>query len=105
MIDVFHADNAAFLMINREFLRGDKLREYVSEFFTSHYHQVATVDTDDLDVAFQDTNSIDSHWHTNTSIKWFLSDQSRSTSVGDVLAHDGKLYLVDAIGFKEVTLG
>ncbi|MFA5025034.1 MAG: hypothetical protein WC503_00805 [Candidatus Shapirobacteria bacterium] len=62
---------------------------------------VATVDTDDLNAAFEKTNHIDCAWEYNEEVSSCLIKQ-RSTSCGDVLIHGDKAYVVAAVGFVEI---
>jgi hypothetical protein len=56
-----------------------------------------------LEVAYERTNSIDSHWSNNRGIIMLSHERNhRSTSIGDVILFDGKLYAVDVMGFKEI---
>jgi phosphate-selective porin len=59
----------------------------------SGYELVASVDTDDLEVAFIKTQNLDRDWSL---------DATRSSSVGDVFERDGHRYLVAGVGFKEI---
>jgi len=67
------------------------------------YEQVALVDTEDLNKAFELTNNIDSSWTRNPGL---VTDKEacRSTSTGDVLKINGKYYLVASIGFKQLDM-
>lgn len=105
MIHVYHAKNPSF------FVRPD------FKYSPSDFVLVATVDTDDKEVAFQLTNSFVQDWWKNPGVTFHGSpdhgmDGCRSTSVGDLLhvndievlaqAVTG-LFLVDSCGFKEIT--
>jgi hypothetical protein len=63
---------------------------------------VATVETDDLDNAFENTNSITQPWHLNTNVK-AVRCENRSTSVGDLFKMENKFYVVESRGWKELT--
>jgi hypothetical protein len=63
---------------------------------------VATVETDNLDVAFRDTNNIDQAWSLNTNVK-AVRRENRSTSIGDLLRKDSTMYVVETLGFRELT--
>lgn len=95
MLYVFH--NKKFL----EFHFTDKLGE------TTMTH-VANVDTSDPETAFRLTNHIDNDWELNPGVV-AKKGRHRSTSVGDLIV-DGtpasltsKHYLVDSLGFRELT--
>lgn len=66
------------------------------------YRQVAVVSSDDLESAFKKTNSIDSYWGDNKSVQQ-IGNEHRSTSVGDLMLKDSKIYFVDIIGFKQLS--
>jgi hypothetical protein len=75
------------------------------------YEIVAEVDTDDLEVAFEKTNTIDRGWWENAGVTRMFKGQvrenmggCRSTSVGDLAFKDGKTYVVANFGFEEVVL-
>jgi len=67
----------------------------------SDFEIVANTKTDDLEIAFMLTNSIDQHWSLNCEVKT-IKPQARSTSVGDVLEHNSKMFVVAATGFVEL---
>ena len=66
-------------------------------------HLVAEVDTDDLDEAFRLTNNITHLWVINKGVRAVESVQHRSTSVGDLLEWNDKIYVVESFGFRELT--
>ena len=66
-------------------------------------HLVAEVDTDDLDEAFRLTNNIMHLWVINNGVKAVEGVQHRSTSVGDLLEWNDKSYVVESVGFRELT--
>lgn len=68
------------------------------------YEQVATVDTNDLDKAYEFTNHIDQHWWDNPRVTVVEPRRHRSTSVGDLMHMDGKVFMVDSFGFTEVAV-
>lgn len=68
------------------------------------YAHVADVDTDDLEVAFEKTNSIDAAWWTNKGVsKTFPGKGARSTSVGDLAILNGVTYRCEALGWAPYT--
>jgi hypothetical protein len=69
--------------------------------FPLEYECVAMVDAKTPEQAFALTNSIDSPWWENEGVECRI--QSRSTSVGDVIAMPGgkKLYLCTQTGWHE----
>lgn len=67
------------------------------------YHEAAVVKTDSLDWAYQQTNNISHVWNLNDDVV-ALTDQFKSTSVGDVMLKDGKFYVVASMGFEEIEL-
>lgn len=68
--------------------------------FPSGYVKVAEVDTDDLEVAFELTNTIDRAWWENEGVKAIVTP-CRSTSVGDILVRGGKTFWTAGCGFEE----
>jgi hypothetical protein len=68
-------------------------------------HQVAQVATEDLDEAYRLTNNIDDSWIKNPEVTpiGIQGKGARSTSVGDVLFLNDKGYVVESIGFREVS--
>jgi hypothetical protein len=64
------------------------------------YELVAAVDTDSVDVAFQQTNTIMHPWWENRDVAAFK--RARSTSVGDIVEVNGKFWMVCMTGWKEV---
>ena len=75
---------------------------YVYHATSMQYVLAAVVATSDLEVAFADTNTGSTadggHWRNNRGVLSTLASR-RSTSVGDILERDGRLYLVEPTGF------
>ena len=70
--------------VTRSFLDADQLSAIVRELVgLGGYIAVADVDTDDLDVAYRQTNHIMSDWTLNRDVE-ALVKRPRSSSVGDV---------------------
>jgi hypothetical protein len=92
MIKVYH---------NSEFLQYgiDSTLEALKK---GSFEYVAEVETDSLDEAYNNTNNVDSPWHLNTNVK-ATRRGNRSTSVGDLLKRDNTLFVVDSLGFRELT--
>jgi len=63
-----------------------------------YFTDVATVDTDDLEEAFELTNL----WEDTSKVQKL--SKMYSTSVGDIFGLGGRYYIVDAFGFKELNL-
>lgn len=64
------------------------------------YKLVAEVNTDDMDFAFEMTNSIENYWGDNEDVEDFTTG-CRSTSVGDLMQNSlGQMYFVSNFGFK-----
>jgi hypothetical protein len=55
---------------------------------------------DFLEMAFEATNSIDYHWSENEGVKTDANSSKRSTSVGDIVFVDKRIYRVENCGFK-----
>jgi len=55
------------------------------------------------DIAFRDTNHIESSWTENESVTLLDGDQHRSTSCGDVVVTpDGSVMLCEDVGWKKI---
>ena len=90
MIQVYHA------------LVMDAMYKETAGIWPEEYAKVAEVDTDQLEVAFELTNTIHRPWWTNPGVR--AVKPTRSTSVGDVLVTpDGKAHRCMPSGWK--TLG
>lgn len=68
-----------------------------------NYEKVADVDTDELEYAFERTNSIDYYWGENEDVKENGS-QHRSTSTGDLMLINSKFFVVADFGFAEIAI-
>jgi len=68
------------------------------------YTFVATVETNDLDTAYTETNHIDWAWWENPTIQEYdIRKSKRSTSVGDMLVkEDGSRWIVASVGFEKL---
>jgi hypothetical protein len=94
MIEVFHNSDFIQFAFNQT-----KPVEY------GKLTKVAHVSTDDLEVAFKQTNHIDYEWWRNHNVYTFGSNH-RSTSVGDVMydTTTKQWWLVASQGFKKLNL-
>lgn len=86
--------NSEFLMYNI-----DPTIESLKKGF---FECVAVVETDNLQEAFQLTNTIDKPWIENEKVKAF-KPRLRSTSVGDVFKYKETFFVVESSGFKQLT--
>ena len=69
-------------------------------FNDDNFEKVAVLEASSAEQAFELTNHIDREWRKNSGILRYK--QSRSTSVGDVIAQDdGKLFRVEPVGMHE----
>jgi hypothetical protein len=67
------------------------------------YRHVASVDTDDLDVAWDRTNHIDDSWQKNADVIVApMGERARSSMVGDVFIRDGVAHCVAPFGFEQL---
>ena len=86
-------------------LRDSLVSKVVNRLFTEEieaYTHVATVEVDDLSMAFLLTNTIDHPWWENDGVDAIV-ENTRSTSVGDLyLLEDGTLQLIRPAGLLEV---
>ena len=90
MIKVYHNDMFLAYILNPSLKKNN-------------LHLVAEVDTNDLDEAYRLTNNITNSWIINKGVKAVEGVQHRSTSVGDLLECNGKSYVVESVGFRELT--
>jgi hypothetical protein len=91
MIKVYHAKVPTFF------------EDEAPSFNEDNFKLIAEVDTDDLDEAYELTNTINQEWHLNGGVKLIGAMGCRSTSIGDVLiANSGRCYRVESVGFKEI---
>ena len=82
----------------------DQVALYVAQTLKADYGEIATVETGDLDLAYQMTNHVDHDWRENASVKVTGPElRARSTSVGDVLIkEDGTRWVVAPYGFVQL---
>ena len=66
------------------------------------FEEVAKVNTDNLNMAYELTQHINQSWDKNCDVK--VIKTSRSSSMGDVFYLNGKFYGVAATGFVEIVL-
>lgn len=66
---------------------------------------VAVIDTNDLEVTYRLTNSIEDAWFRTKDPRVRVVQESRSTSVGDFMSRDGVWYMIGMVGFKRLTGG
>jgi len=92
MIEVYH--NSKFLAYYTE--------PTIETLKKGIFECVATVETNDLNIAYRDTNNIDQPWHLNTNVK-AVRRENRSTSIGDMLKVGNKFHIVESCGFRELT--
>jgi hypothetical protein len=80
--------------------------EPFAEFTPENFTHVADVDTDDLEVAYDMTQSVDAPWTKNPGVTTpKMYPHYRSSSVGDVFVDaDGKAHRVDRTGFTPVSV-
>lgn len=68
--------------------------------FPEDYHLVARVPGDDLDHAYERTNSISCAWFRNEGVE--VVKETRSTSVGDVVVLDGVPHRCISLGWGDL---
>lgn len=95
MIKVYHQNN---------YKEGMKFysKQTLDKVAMSLYSLVATVNTNDLDEAFELTNHLDKNWSENDKVD-AVSSSVRSTMVGDLMEIDEEFYIVLALGFKKLS--
>ena len=95
-IDAFNAGHSVpSIEAKRKLMFGSKkFTPDMLQYFTA----VAKVDTQDLEHAFELTNL----WNDESKITRL--ERMSSTSVGDIFMKDGRYFMVDSFGFKELRL-
>jgi hypothetical protein len=84
-------------------MKTDFKMEDLNEFiFAAAFRCGAESDAEFCDMAFEATNSIDYHWSENDGIETKEPYSKRSTSVGDLIWIETKIYMVANFGFKLV---
>jgi hypothetical protein len=66
------------------------------------YVHVATVETDDLDAAWELTNSIEAPWTQNDGLSFVAGPRQRSSMMGDVFMKGSEAHVVAGCGFRAV---
>jgi len=105
MIQVYHAsrdimrDSLCYAHSGEEFKRFFDELELMFRFSNGDYYHVAAVDTDDLDIAYEQTNTIHQPWRSRNPLVVANEGKHRPTCVGDVLIRDGRMYAVASFGF------
>jgi hypothetical protein len=74
---------------------GIGARKWMAD-YAKYYEPTMTVDTDDLELAFEATNL----WNHPDKIKRVA--RGHSSSVGDIFVKDGDCYVVDSFGFAKL---
>ena len=107
MITVYHADDS--ITRDSSFFRENgniyNSASALLNFAEGNYTKVAEVDIDDLDIAWELTNSIESPWYElmrMTGAGNVFDGPHRSSMVGDIFQIDGDLYIVAPVGFVEL---
>jgi len=98
MIKVYHANNPTFTL--------GPITKPVDK---SDYSLVASVDTSNLDSAFELTNTIDSGWWENEEVTFHGSPihgklGCRSSSVGDIFEYTGQFFVIAPAGFEPIEM-
>lgn len=89
MVKVYHNRNFSNYMLDKKMPTSNDLT------------LVAEVDTDNLDVAYTLTNSIDEYWWDNDGVDAIVT-HTRSTSCGDVMNVGDDWYIVASVGFEKI---
>ena len=98
--EVWHADPPQF-----SFYLNDKEKNVtrIRSEFPNGYQHIADVRADDLNEVFHLTNTVEELWTRNVEIAEVYGDQFRSTSVGDVIIDGKQRWLVDGIGWIDIS--
>ena len=98
MVHVIH--NETFLRYS--FKSDEAIKELFASQPVSDFTLVAHVKTDDPNVAYRQTNNIETNWCDNSDVIPFQKE-CRSSSIGDLFITDtGKWLVVATCGFVEV---
>lgn len=93
-VDAFNSGNSVpAIEAKRQLMFGSE--DFKHEMF-QYFTEVAKVETDDLEEAFELTNL----WEDETKITRLT--RMSSTSVGDILQKDDRYFMVDNFGFTEI---
>lgn len=106
MIEVYHLFDRAQHRATIGMIGFDQARRILLNQDPDYiYMKVATVVTDDLEVAFEKTNTIHQAWWLNPDVKKFFQGPGcRSTSMGDVMrTSNGDYHLVAMMGFEKIS--
>lgn len=89
---IYHLQNALF--------RGFDLPQVI--YNKNCYNKVAEISTDDVDLAYELSQSTNSTWTNNPQVAWTSDAKLRSTSVGDIIIIDNIQYLCKNVGWSRV---
>ncbi len=97
--EVYHAIHPSFGLKEQTFPKGftHVADVEIPDLASSKESQIANLQA----FAFQSTNHIQDSWTTNDSV-FSITQNPRSTSVGDVIEIEGKYYEVASCGFEEI---
>jgi len=108
MIVVYHSQNfrdcVDFMLSVMLSIKQDQQARVARLLAENAYKRVAALQVDDLEEAFVLTNTITRPWYNNPDITLYNGRQHRSTSVGDLMLHNNKVFLVDNFGFTELNI-
>ena len=97
--DVWHINNREH--ITEGYLNPDGcIARWINNY--EDYIMVAVVEASGLEKVWDITQNVTKSWTKNKHVLWSKSHDLRSTSVGDVLVHNGKAWLVAQNGFKAI---
>ena len=116
MVRVFHNSKAFDEDARLQFGYFSKPKEFaeiIGNQPTTDFVEVAKVETDNLHVAYEQTNSIEAAWYYNDglTVSFDLKEQvpeneecnrKRSTSVADIMELNGQFFAVATCGFVEI---
>jgi hypothetical protein len=94
MIIIHHA-NESILPHSFAYGFGCPMERLIVEWNNGQYNQAGVIDTDDLDVAYCESQNLAKAWG---------DGNQRSTSVGDILETDDGVYLVAREGFDKIKI-
>jgi hypothetical protein len=94
MITIYHA-NESILPHSFAYGFGCSMERLIVEWNNGQYNEAGVIDTDDLNVAYRESQNLAEAWG---------DGNQRSTSVGDILETADGVYLVAPEGFDKIKI-
>lgn len=68
----------------------------------NEYKKIAKINTNDLNKAYELSNSIENYWGENKEVVLY-EERNRSSSIGDIFIKNDKVYFVNVLGFEQLS--